>query len=290
MATNLTPQQMAELQRLFSTPTGSGDGNAYMPNTVDYGGQSWKQDNGGGYAATGPLYGDNQYKYTNYDTGGAQTAEGDARMSDWSPEKDFLMAVAGLVGGGLMMGGTAGFGFGAGAGGAGGAAGAGEMVNGAFLGEAPWSATGGGALDFGAGTSAMGAGAGGGGGALGTMAPLEQMALPAGMSASAMPTEMALAGGSSLLGKALGVGSSLLGAAAGAQGQNASQTTSKDLPEYMKPYITGDGGLLAQVQQQLAASRSPERMAMNNQIRSNAMSLLNAPIAGNPTTGWTFGR
>lgn len=88
----------------------------------------------------------------------------------------------------------------------------------------------------------------------------------------------------------LGIGSTLLGAAAGAKGQDASSSTTRDIPEWLKPYITGQGGLLSQTQQQLTASRSPERMAQWDQIRNTGMGLMNAPIAGNPTTGWTFGR
>lgn len=88
----------------------------------------------------------------------------------------------------------------------------------------------------------------------------------------------------------LGIGSTLLGAAAGAKGQEQSSSTTRDIPEWLKPYITGQGGLLSQTQQQLTASRSPERMAQWDQIRNTGMGLMNAPIAGNPTTGWTFGR
>jgi hypothetical protein len=111
----------------------------------------------------------------------------------------------------------------------------------------------------------------------------------AGTAASTAASTAAGSGGG-LLGKALGIGSTLLGAAAGAKGQEQSSTTARDIPEWLKPYITGQGGLLSQTQQQLAASRSPERMAQWDQMRNVSMGLLNQPIAGNPTTGWTFPR
>lgn len=278
MATNLTPEQLAQLQRLFSTPQGSGDGNAYMPNTVDYGGQTYKQDNSGGFVGTGPLYGDKQYHFNNYDTSGAQTAEGEAQMSKWSPEMDFLKAMGALVGGGLAMGGPGAFGFG-GAGGAG----AGGMTNGAFLGEAPWTATGGGALDFG-GTSAMGAGAGGAGGAAGaggasygTMAPIEQMAAPSYLSEAASLSPIATSGGS-LLGKALGVGASLLGGALGSQGQQAEQSSTRDIPEWLKPYVTNT---LDKSQSLFNTQMSPEYQQRWTNLGNQAQGLLAQPMAGN---------
>lgn len=274
---NLTPEQLAELQRLFSTPVGGGLDNAYMPNTVDYGGQSWKRDDAGGFAAMGPLYGDNQYKYTNYDAGGAQTAEGDARLSDWSPELGFLTSLGALVGGGLAMGGPGAFGFGGAAGGGGGG-----MVNGAFLGEAPWTATGGGALDFGAGTSAIGAGTGGAGsgaflgeGVASGVPAWDAAATKAGLSLTG-------AGGGLLSGLSgsnlLGAGATLLGAAAGAKGQEQSTSTAKDIPEWLKPSVMKQlgyaGGLL---DKQMA----PGYMAGYDQMRTIGQGLLNQPIAGN---------
>jgi hypothetical protein len=41
---------------------------------------------------------------------------------------------------------------------------------------------------------------------------------------------------------------------------------------------------------QLNASRSPARMAEWDAIRQRGMGLLQKPMAGNPTAGWTFGR
>jgi hypothetical protein len=215
------------------------------------------------------------------------------------------------------------------AGGGAGAAGAGGMVNGAFLGEGALSGIGawdGALAAAGAGgTGAMGAGADGlmnglngsdimsdafvsnggvgaggfggtngsymsnllsGSGDLGSRVMGGTGAGGTGAGSAASTAASAAGTGSNLL----GIGSTLLGAAAGAKGQEQSSTQTKDIPEWLKPYITGDGGLLSQTQQQLAASRSPERMAMNDQIRNTGLGLMNAPRAGNPTLGWTFGR
>ena len=139
------------------------------------------------------------------------------------------------------------------------------------------------------GTAAMGAG---GSGAIGTMAPLEL--LPTTMGDYALPGLMEAGAGGGLLGglggKALGVGASLLGGLAGSQGQESSQTTQRDIPEWLKPYVTGENGILPMTQQQLQASRSPERMAEWANIRNTGMGLLNRPQVGNPTAGWSFNR
>jgi hypothetical protein len=288
MATNLTPAQMAELQRLFSTPVEQGDGNAYNPNTVNYDGQSWKQDGSGGFAGTGRLFGDNQYNYTNYNPDGSFSAEGEARMSDWDPLQQFLM-IAGTMAGGAGLYNA----FGAGAGAAGGA-GEGLMngLNGADLMSDAFVANGGvGAGGFGGTSGSYMSNLLGGSGDLGSrvIGGTGAGSTAAGTAASTAASTAAGSGGG-LLGKALGIGSTLLGAAAGAKGQEQSSTTARDIPEWLKPYITGQGGLLSQTQQQLAASRSPERMAQWDQMRNVSMGLLNQPIAGNPTTGWTFPR
>jgi hypothetical protein len=198
---------------------------------------------------------------------------------------------------------AAGLGAGAaGAAGAGAGAGAGGMVNGAFLGEGIASGIGAwdgamaaaGAGAGGAGAAGAAGGGGGIGGGVGNGAFLGE-GVASGVPAWDAAATAAGSGGGLLssLGGAknlLGIGSTLLGAAAGAKGQDASSTTSKDIPEWLKPYITGNNGLLSQTQQQLTASRSPERMAQWDQMRNVGMGLLNQPIAGNPTTGWTFPR
>lgn len=304
---NLTPEQLAELQRLFSTPVGGGLDNAYMPNTVDYGGQSWKRDDAGGFAAMGPLYGDNQYKYTNYDTGGAQTAEGDARLSDWDPLTGFLLSTGALIGGGLAFGGPSAFGFGGAAGGPG-SAGWGMGLD---------SVTGGsGALEaMGGGTSAMGAGAGldasllnglngsdimsdafvsngayGGGGFGGTSGGWWDNLINGrggnglsgllgdGPSGSATTAAGAAATAGAAKNPILGLGMSLLGGALGSQGIDKSVSEEEDIPEWLKPNIMKQlgyaGGLL---DKQMA----PGYMQGYDQMRSMGANLMNQPIAGN---------
>jgi hypothetical protein len=303
MATNLTPEQLAELQRLFSTGSAFSpglatiDGRTYQPTYSSNGSGENVSSEPSGYYGFDSAYGDlgggdGGKAYSTYGLDGSYG--GDYQTQEMSGIKDFakFAAIAAALGGGMY-----GLGFGGGAGAGAGAAGAGEMVNGAFLGEAPWAATGGGALDFGA---AGAAGAAGGAGAYGAGSSAGMQGLAgstaafdgamAGGSGLAGVGAGTAAGGAGLLGKALGIGSTLLGAAAGAKGQDASSTQTKDIPEWLKPYITGQGGLLSQTQQQLTASRSPERMAQWDQMRNVGMGLLNQPIAGNPTTGWTFPR
>lgn len=289
MATNLTPQQLAELQRLFSTPVGNGNDNAYMPNTVDYDGQSWKRDDTGGFVGTGPLSGNNEYHYTNYGADGAQTAEGDARMSDWDPLTYALMATAGLVGGGLMMGGPGAFGFGGGAGGAGAA---GSLAGDAFLPGAlgvDGAAMSTGALPglegYLAAGSAGGAAGGGTGGLLAGDATMPgQLGVNgANMSSAALPgLEGYVTGSTGLLGSigknALGLGATAIGGLLGAQGQKSEQSTAKDIPEWLKPFVNKQlgyaGGLL---DKQMA----PGYMQGYDDMRSVGQGLLNQPIAGN---------
>jgi hypothetical protein len=81
------------------------------------------------------------------------------------------------------------------------------------------------------------------------------------------------AGGTSSL---LGAGSTLLGALAGSKGVQSS--TTKDIPEWLKPYaqkaLGYAGGLLDQQMQ-------PGYLAGYDQMRSVGQGLLNQPIAGN---------
>jgi hypothetical protein len=88
----------------------------------------------------------------------------------------------------------------------------------------------------------------------------------------------AKAANSSLLGKALGVGSTLLGGIAGAQGNDKEGSTTKDVPEWLKPYVTKNleyaGGLLDKQMQ-------PGYLQGYDDMRSVGQGLLNRPIAGN---------
>ena len=314
MATNLTPEQLAQLQRLFSTPVDSGgDGNAYMPENVYFNGRNYdKQDTGylgydlspTDFSKAGNESAFNGQGYDQYGNDGSFTGSGQfTGIEDSNKAMDFIKAAA-------MM--APAF-----------AAGISPAINGAMSFGTNPVMSGGSALS-GAGTSAIGAGADlmnglngsdimsdafvanggygaggfggtsgsymsnllGGSGDLGSriMGGTGAGSTTAGTAAS---TAASAAGkGSSLL----GAGATLLGAAAGAEGQDASSSTTRDIPEWLKPYVTGQGGLLSQTQQQLNTSRSPERMAQWDQMRNTGLGLMNAPIAGNPTTGWTFGR
>jgi hypothetical protein len=314
MATNLTPAQMAELQRLFSTPVESSDpnANAYMPENVYMDGRTYDKRDAGymGYDYNPTDWTDprtqesqslfNGQSFDEYGKDGSFSNSGVfTGIEDRNKYGDMIGALSILA----MPFAAAGLGAGAaGAAGAGAGAGAGGMVNGAFLGEGIASGIGAwdgamaaaGAGAGGAGAAGAAGGGGGIGGGVGNGAFLGE-GVASGVPAWDAAATAAGSGGGLLssLGGAknlLGIGSTLLGAAAGAKGQDASSTTSKDIPEWLKPYITGQGGLLSQTQQQLTASRSPERMAQWDQMRNVGMGLLNQPIAGNPTTGWTFPR
>jgi hypothetical protein len=77
----------------------------------------------------------------------------------------------------------------------------------------------------------------------------------------------------------LGIGSTLLGAAAGSQPQKTSQSTTRDIPEALKPYVYGQGGLLPSAQnlfqQQIANPQGWQQMSQTG------LGLLSQPIAGN---------
>jgi hypothetical protein len=272
MAGNLTPEQLAELQRLFSTPTGSGDGNAYNPNTVNYDGQSWKQDGSGGYAGTGALYGDNEYKYTNYNPDGTFSAEGEARMSDWDPLKQFAMIVAAMAGGAGLYGAYGGAGAGA-------AGGAGEGLvnglNGADLMSDAFVANG-------------GVGAGGFGGTSGSyMSNLLSGTGDIGsrvMGGTGAGTTGAGSAATKLLGvggtgsNLLGIGSTLLGAAAGAKGQESEATRTSEPPAWLKPYIMNT---LDKSQGLFNQQMSPEYQQRWTNLGNQSQGLLAQPMAGN---------
>lgn len=300
---NLTPEQLAQLQRLFSTPVEMGDTNAYMPeyayNPAD--GRTYDRQDGGylaynfdpttnfSRAQHESLF--NGEGYDQYGNDGSYTGSGKfTGIADSNKALDFIKGAAIMAGGfGATM---AGAGAAAGAGGAAGSgAGAGGMTNGAFLGEAPWTATGGGALDFGAGSSAAGAGAGGGaagGGAYGAGSSAGMQ----GIAGSNAAFNGAVGGGSGLasVGAAAGAGagSSLLGTAAtiaggllGSQGQKQEASSTRDIPEWLKPYaqkILGYGGSLLDAQMQ------PGAMAGYDQMKTQGQSLLSQPVAGNGTS------
>jgi hypothetical protein len=219
-----------------------------------------------------------------YDTYGQYIATG--QIPPDTSFKDFLMMaamVAGPFAAGMSPSINAAMSFGTnpvmGAGGAGGA-GSG-MVNGAFLGEAPWAATGGGALDFGGAAAGGGSAAGG----MGNGAFLGEAPWTATAGGGAMPggfgTATATAGTSLLDGgikSLLGPAATVLGGIAGAQGGDDERSTTKDVPEWLKPYVTKNleyaGGLLDKQMQ-------PGYLQGYDDMRSRGQSLLNAPMAGN---------
>ena len=82
------------------------------------------------------------------------------------------------------------------------------------------------------------------------------------------------AGASSLLGPA----ATLLGAAAGAQGQQNEQNTTKDIPEWLKPYVQKQLGYASGL---LDTQMAPGYMQGYDQMRTRGQGLLSQPIAGN---------
>jgi hypothetical protein len=97
------------------------------------------------------------------------------------------------------------------------------------------------------------------------------------------------AGASSWLGPA----ATLLGAAAGAQGQEKSQTETRKTDPRVDPYLfgaNGQNGLLQYAYNQLAQDMSPERQAELAKMRAGGMGLMAQPVAGNGFNLLTRGR
>jgi hypothetical protein len=81
--------------------------------------------------------------------------------------------------------------------------------------------------------------------------------------------------------KALGIG---LGALAGSQGANGSQTTTRDLPPELKPYIYGDAthhGLMPYTQQTLDMMMQPGFLQGYGDMRTTGQHLMTTPQRGN---------
>jgi hypothetical protein len=93
--------------------------------------------------------------------------------------------------------------------------------------------------------------------------------------------------GSDLTGKLLGTAATIAGAAAGAQGNEQSQTTSRDIPEWLKPHVNKlldyQGGLL---DRQMA----PGYMQGYDDMRTKGQGLLAQQIAGNGFSRFFPGR
>jgi hypothetical protein len=171
--------------------------------------------------------------------------------------------------------------MGAGAAAGAGSTGAGFVGEGAASGIPAWDGAASTALSGSYGPAGLatagGAGAAGAGGA--TTA----------MGAGAGATTAATTGGSTLssllpsgVSSYLGPAATIIGGLLGSQGRESSQTTARDIPEWLKPYVLGNQGLLAQAAQRYQASQSPENQQMQQALRNQTMGLLSRPIAGNP--------
>jgi hypothetical protein len=159
------------------------------------------------------------------------------------------------------------------------------------------SVNGGAALGAAAGGYGGAAGGSGGGGAGGGTASSGYMGDPTAAgyggldaaSASTLGGGASVAGGSALgaigsgfgMKDLLGIGSSLLGAAAGAQGQQASKSETRDIPDWLKPYVTGDKGVLPAAQALLQKQLAPGYLSGYDDMRAKGQGLLATPATGN---------
>jgi hypothetical protein len=98
----------------------------------------------------------------------------------------------------------------------------------------------------------------------------------AGTAAGAATAGGLLSGAGSLLGPAV----TALGAAAGAQGKQGSETTQRELPDYLKPYVTAPGGLLDSANT-LMHNQMQYIPQQAQQISNIGLGLLQQPVAGN---------
>lgn len=113
----------------------------------------------------------------------------------------------------------------------------------------------------------------GGGAGAGTAAT---SAIPSASGVASSASSLIPSGVSSLLGPA----ASILGAVAGSQGQKQTTTQTRDIPEWLKPYVTGQGGLLDSTNSLMRQQMGyvPQQA---QQISNTGMGLLSQPIAGN---------
>jgi hypothetical protein len=276
---SLTPDQYAQLLAQFQAGNYNLNSSGFAPTGVvhsgeDAGNPSQLLGFGGNFSGLNPgsrydLYGANgDYSgQRQVDNGGSAA---DLLKSTISDNAEGVALLAALYGAGsLVNGGFLGFGGGAGEAGAG--AGGTDIFggNGMATGFTD-TGTAGGALD----TAYAGSGALTG--ANGLVSPeLASTAATTGLTnavKSAIPS-----GVSSLLGPA----ATLLGAAAGSQGQNKSQTSQQDIPEWLKPYVTGQGGLLQGAQSLFQQQTAPGALPGYGQMQQVGMGLLSQPIAGN---------
>jgi hypothetical protein len=86
----------------------------------------------------------------------------------------------------------------------------------------------------------------------------------------------ALGGGSNNL---LGIGATLLGGALGGKGQEQSATQTRDIPEWLKPYVMKGLGYGSSL---LDRQMSPESQAQWDTLRNASLGLLSRGVAQNP--------
>ncbi len=99
--------------------------------------------------------------------------------------------------------------------------------------------------------------------------------------ATTAATGAGIAGTGISAGQLLGAGAALLGGAAGAQGQKANTSQTRDIPEWLKPYVNGSGGLLDMTRTKLQADMAPGGMPGYDAMKTAGQGLLSQPVAGN---------
>lgn len=315
MANNLSPELLARLRGYNYTNEGSyydpQAGRWYTPEWTQTGVSGQGQDAAPQYALTGwrgydspqSEYGAdpsrlNGRAYDVYDASGQQTGggawsgiEGRSVMDDLLPlamvAAPFAMSMFPALGsaasfganpvlsGASATGATQALGAGGALAGAGGAGGAGYGMSGGLTEPAASIGMTGGLTE--AELAAMGAGGAGtaGGAGYGVLGgatePVASMAAGSGAGGG-------LLGAAGAAGKLLGPAAAILGAAAGAKGQQANQTTARDIPEWLKPSVMG---LLGQTDALLARQTAPGALAGYDDMQRLGRGLLNAPVAGN---------
>jgi hypothetical protein len=279
MPPQLTPELYAQLMQQYLASNYGLNESGFAPTAVvhageDAGNPSQLLGFTGNFSGLNP-----GSTYDLYGTGGDYAGQrkvenggsvGDLLKSTISDNAEGAALLAALYGAGsLINGGFLGFG---------GAEGAidpslavqGNSINALDAGSAGLAANGGVAVPYGSEAAAGGgsllSGAAGAGTAAGTVA---------GTAGAAAGAGGLLSGAGSILGPA----ATLLGAAAGSQPQQTSQSTTRDIPEALKPYVYGQGGLLPSAQnlfqQQIANPQGWQQMSQTG------LGLLSQPIAGN---------
>ena len=230
--------------------------------------------------------------YTNYDMQGQAKDTGTWQgLTKGSAEKQFIEAMAVILGGYAAGSGLAAAGVGGvTAGGASGALAGGGAATAGGLGAAGTGVTVGGPMTMGGatGTALPSMGSMGGVGAAGAGAG----ALGGGGSAATATGASTLGGSGGLFGtgitaqQGLGLLSTAAGGLMGSKGNESTTTAGRTMDPRMDQFIYGDPksqtpGLFNYTQSQLAASQSPARMAEADAIRKQGLGLLQQPIAGN---------